>query len=821
MKKCLIFLVSLFLMIGTMWAQTFPETSTADAPKYYTIASYNRGGYLTNVGEGRGVEHIAATKGSLWYFTQADENGGVHFCNYAGGYLAADKTVSETAGVWYVLSNGVNTNGVSISSTNPISNGSCIDANNYNSGVGTWHPSANDWEGTTWVFAEVTDFSTIFNVDGAKAAAKAEIDVLASVSGNYSDATAAKERIDNIDAEGTSPKQYEAAIDAVNQCVADYKDAVLQALGGKYFTINTPARDNGFMKVVGNQVVGVAEASSSAALWQFECADGVVKVFNPYTGKYLCEPGANSANVAVTENAAEAGAYQLVVNQAAANDAAKVKLTSNGKSIHMGGNSVLVRWDDGGASEWTIAEVEVDITKDITELLEANADNHAEMPALGQYSTAGYNALRNALNTVTTLKQVADAVAAFEATKCLPVFTIDGVWGYALGMSIYESEAGSLLWKETDRTESMLWSFDMTDTIVGVTDKVVVRNLATGNLFWGASFIKVTETSEPVADDGLFLFYTEGTGDPVHAAQAGQSIVRWNNLSANSASAWRFTYAGTTYGINDLPEVPDTPVVPDTPEGVVNNLASADPTKRYTISTNGRGAWAVDTDGTRFSTTGVEEFDVDAADARQQFAILSTNAQDYYLYSVSAKKFVKRDRTLVSGPADAIEFIDASSLGTGRVQVRFRDIADSYINIGGDNQMTINSWGLIDTGNAVLIAEAGDFDAAEALAMLADPEAAALAALMAQAQALIEANAENHAAEPALGQYATSAYDALVAAVSADEVDKESVEAAIAAFEASKCLPVFTIDGVYDYAAGRSISESEAGTLLWRETDRT
>ena len=414
MKKCLIFLVSLFLMIGTMWAQTFPETSTADAPKYYTIASYNRGGYLTNVGEGRGVEHIDVTKGSLWYFTQADENGGVHFCNYAGGYLAEDKTVSETAGVWYVLSNGVNTNGVSISSTNPISDRSCIDANNYNSGVGTWHPSANDWEGTTWVFAEVTDFSTIFNVDGAKASAKAEIDVLASVSGNYPDATAAKERIDNIDAEGTSPVQYEAAIATVNQCVADYKDAVLQALDGKYFTINTPARDNGFMKVVGNQVVGVAEASSSAAIWQFEYTDGAVRVLNPQTGKYLCEPGNNSTMVAVTENVAAAGAYQLVVYADAENDEAKIKLTSNGKSIHMDAAGVLVRWDNGGASEWTVSEIAVDVTAEITALLDANAENHAETPALGQYSTAGYTALQDAQNTVTTLRQVADAVAALQ-----------------------------------------------------------------------------------------------------------------------------------------------------------------------------------------------------------------------------------------------------------------------------------------------------------------------------------------------------------------------------------------------------------------------
>ncbi len=350
--------MSLFLVIGSMWAQVFPETSSAEAPKYYTIASFNRGGYLTNVGQGKAVEHVAATKGSIWYFTKADDNGGLHFCNFDGGYLAADKTVSETAGTWYVLANGVNTEGVSISSTNPISGSSCIDANNHNSGVGSWAPNAGDWEGTTWVFAEVTDFSAIFNVDEAKAAAKAEIDVLASESAIYSgDAAAAKANVDAVQAEGTSAAQLVAAIEAVNQCVVDYKNAAYEALEGKYFTFSTPARTNGFMKLDGNRVVGLAEASSPAAVWQFVHADNAVKVFNPYTGKYLGEPGDNSTDVPVTANAEDAAAYQLVINDKAEKAEAKVKFTSNGKSVHMAGGSVLVRWNDGGASEWTVAEI--------------------------------------------------------------------------------------------------------------------------------------------------------------------------------------------------------------------------------------------------------------------------------------------------------------------------------------------------------------------------------------------------------------------------------------------------------------------------------
>lgn len=175
----------------------------------------------------------------------------------------------------------------------------------------------------------------------------------------------------------------------------------------------------------------------------------------------------------------------------------------------------------------------------------------------------------------------------------------------------------------------------------------------------------------------------------------------------------------------EIPEVPEIPGDDDEPVESVTSLSDADPTKCYSISTTSRGAWAVDSAGIRFSTTGVEGYTVDISDPNQQFAILSANGEDYYLYSVSAKKFVKRSCSLVAGVADAIEFVDASSWEEGRVMVRFRDYANANINIGGSNQIAINSWDIIDAGNAVLISEAGDFDATEALDMLLDSVASA------------------------------------------------------------------------------------------------
>ena len=151
----------------------------------------------------------------------------------------------------------------------------------------------------------------------------------------------------------------------------------------------------------------------------------------------------------------------------------------------------------------------------------------------------------------------------------------------------------------------------------------------------------------------------------------------------------------------------------------VNTLADFNPNKYYTVSTSSRGGWSVGQTSERFESTadGGLGTTVDPTNTRNQFAVLSVDGENYYLFSVHANKFVKANQTTVAGIADAIELADASSQGTGRVRVNFKG-TNNYINLGGSNQMAINSWGTIDAGNAVLFVERGDFDPTEALAML-------------------------------------------------------------------------------------------------------
>ena len=81
--------------------------------------------------------------------------------------------------------------------------------------------------------------------------------------------------------------------------------------------------------------------------------------------------------------------------------------------------------------------------------------------------------------------------------------------------------------------------------------------------------------------------------------------------------------------------------------------------------------------------------------------------------------------------------------------------------------------------------------------------------------AVIAEYADKHAEVPALGQYPTAAYEELIAAKT-----EGSAIVAIINFLDSKNLPVFTINGVIDYAKGKSIYVNSDGNLHFKKTDK-
>ena len=424
MKRLTSLMLMLLVAVTTMWAETdpttLPEMSTNDAIKWYTIKNVRKQKYATYAGDNATMtQQATASAASFFYFTASTTEGAVKIHNYSAGdkLCAAYNSWTETGIDWYLKAQST---GVSIC-TSTGEWDAWNDAGGGGQKVEYW--SASD-AGSAWTIELVTDFTSVIDVPAAKTAAIAELNNLATVSVIYPAATEAVAAIEAVEAEGTGLAELNAAIEAINKIVADYKTNAYKALGGKYYTINTPARGNGYLQMTTSKVVGTAAATTPANIWQFVENNGAVNIYNPYTGLYMCATAGSSAVVAVTDNQENAGAYTFTINTNAANSAAKVKIGVNGANVHVDGSSNLVRWDNGGASEFTITPVEnfsTIISNYKTSTL-ATLDQWATLSVV--FDASLINGAKTAINDINTnsfatiaaidaeIKEVTDAVAA-------------------------------------------------------------------------------------------------------------------------------------------------------------------------------------------------------------------------------------------------------------------------------------------------------------------------------------------------------------------------------------------------------------------------
>lgn len=193
-------------------------------------------------------------------------------------------------------------------------------------------------------------------------------------------------------------------------------------------------------------------------------------------------------------------------------------------------------------------------------LLEANANNHAADPALGQYPTEAYNTFKTAIEkSDITAEELEAAVRTFKFSINAPVFTINGAFSgdyKTTGKSIYykaDNSANPLWWDKAtykyDKT--MLWKFaGSTSTTAEVGQTYTAMNLSAEVYFWDVESLNITQT-DPENQDGIVLVKTQGNNTPVHADRFG-TIVRWNASAPTSASAWTITYVGESYDIEKI-----------------------------------------------------------------------------------------------------------------------------------------------------------------------------------------------------------------------------------------------------------------------------
>lgn len=162
MKKITTLLLLCTVASSSALAQTKPVVNTGGEAyaKAYVVASYNRGGLLTQ--KSNSLKHTSQSAYNYWFLQNGSAEGSVKFINVRTGKgIATNFSVGDNAADLYVLANGINNKGLCISNASTIKTNSCIDASNRDDGCGQWAPGTNgahDWEGTTWVFNEAPGY---------------------------------------------------------------------------------------------------------------------------------------------------------------------------------------------------------------------------------------------------------------------------------------------------------------------------------------------------------------------------------------------------------------------------------------------------------------------------------------------------------------------------------------------------------------------------------------------------------------------------------------------------------------------------------------
>lgn len=215
----------------------------------------------------------------------------------------------------------------------------------------------------------------------------------------------------------------------------------------------------------------------------------------------------------------------------------------------------------GSAFDAQLEKLELSVNKtEANKLLADNASNYNDDPALGQYPTEAYNALKSAVASSTTSDELTAAVKAFKFSINAPVFTINGAGGgigySTIGKSIYynvDNADNPLSWnKATNKYDkTMLWKLaGLTTTEPALNTTYSAMNLSDQVYLWDVENMQITQT-DPANEDGQVLVKTEGYVNPIHAQYDGL-IVRYQIFTSNSASAWTLQYVGESKNIEKI-----------------------------------------------------------------------------------------------------------------------------------------------------------------------------------------------------------------------------------------------------------------------------
>lgn len=403
-----ILMLLLFVFSSGVSAQGI-KVSTDAQKHWYQIKNFRSGKYAAygNETEIHQKDNSNYEKGLYW-FVVAD-GAGYRIHNAGTNKIVDGHTWSDGGCVMYIKSNPHKTGYVCISKTSNLAS-ACWD--DQSSKIGDWQPTAEDADGTSWTFEEVTDAKTI---------ARAELDYW----------------ITNVK-NGTTPGCYpstaiaaakgvadngEATADDYTNALAKLKNSVSCPVAGKYYVITSAYDRFKFLKGATKSVCvdgqnlkwKTTDLTDESMFWEIY-PQGDKFVFKNYsTGTYISTCAAQSKPYLMGDTPAEQAVFNWYIGTDCNINIAGGSLHTLGHNQGNGDNDNIVQYPGGSCSQsaWYIKEVD-NIENEILQAAIVKGkfligENPGQYQATSEYTAALAEAEKVLGNTTATSEQIKTA----------------------------------------------------------------------------------------------------------------------------------------------------------------------------------------------------------------------------------------------------------------------------------------------------------------------------------------------------------------------------------------------------------------------------
>lgn len=323
-----------------------------------------------------------------------------------------------------------------------------------------------------------------------------------------------------------------------------------------YYTINSYNR-GGVLTIAAQGAALTHEAAGIGSYWYFTQGTGEnsAQIHNVSNDQQLGQ------NRTLTETATTwyfpQHAKQAEVTTAALYSISKTAALANSSCIDANNNGVGTGFycpveNDWQGTSWSFTEVTFDNIKNA--LQEASSaystvSTGTSEPGVRQEDLTAFNNAMSALTAGSSFAAAYTTLNTLVSNVSWPVFVIENCSSaYGVGKGMIDDTNDNQHFKTIGQVDDrMLWTVERLSAKTMSVGNYDIVNYSTGrHIRNNSSTVNVTLTSDhPEGTEGQFL--VKLGNDMVHAQEANSLLVIWNyTTTANSASAWKFNYVGTT-----------------------------------------------------------------------------------------------------------------------------------------------------------------------------------------------------------------------------------------------------------------------------------